>query len=100
MYLSSMEMSQLSTDDDSFDCGGGDKRRATTMSEQRWRKCRRPPHEAEFPAHLEYAGSVWGPPRIEQIVFSSAHKPFPCSDTNQQGATVTVSNLRGLTVRE
>lgn len=28
--------------------------------------------------YLEYAGSIWGSPCVEQIVFSCAHKPLPC----------------------
>lgn len=32
-------------------------------------------------AYLEYAGPIWSPPCIQQIVLPCAHKPFTCKHT-------------------
>lgn len=37
-------------------------------------------------AHLEYAGSVRCPPRVQQVIFAGAHEPFSCRGETGRGA--------------
>ena len=39
--------------------------------------------------HLEDAGSIGGPPRVQQVVLPRAHKPLPWRHTNTHNLTMT-----------
>jgi hypothetical protein len=82
MYLSSVEMSQHSTEDDSFDC----KRRKTGLHAN----CNKEMAES----YLKDAGTIRRPPGIEKVVLSSANKPLAAvSELKGQDAALVQMQL-------
>jgi hypothetical protein len=101
MYLSSVEMSQLSTDDVSFDWN--EKRivrkvvkvekdrlefplEASSSFHWKFRQLRFTFHPPLIPVstHLEYAGTVGRSPCVQQVVFARRHEPLAARRESQR----------------
>lgn len=92
MYLSSVEMSQLRTDEDSLDWRDEEKKRRLdsggssfqnkTGQVAKWVLSETTvlpvPDGAFGSAYLEYAGAVRSPPSVQKVVLPSADEPFTC----------------------
>jgi len=71
IYLSSADMSQLNTEEDSLDYKNNRNQHISKNNNNKKDYLR-----YESVAHLEYGSAVRCAPRIKQIVFARRHKPF------------------------